>query len=54
MLLLALKSKNVVKSHHITLQNSDTKYPLPLIEKEVMGRPPPLLAGVGVGDVRGR
>nr|XP_020752628.1 NADH-cytochrome b5 reductase 2 isoform X2 [Odocoileus virginianus texanus] len=33
-LLLALKSKNVVKSRHITLQNSDTKYPLPLIEKE--------------------
>ncbi|KAI4564311.1 hypothetical protein MJT46_010109 [Ovis ammon polii x Ovis aries] len=33
-LLLALKSKNVMKSRHITLQNSDTKYPLPLIEKE--------------------
>ncbi|XP_040113566.1 NADH-cytochrome b5 reductase 2 [Oryx dammah] len=33
-LLFALKSKNVMKSRHITLQNSDTKYPLPLIEKE--------------------
>uniref|UniRef100_A0A4W2G9J7 NADH-cytochrome b5 reductase 2 n=2 Tax=Bos indicus x Bos taurus TaxID=30522 RepID=A0A4W2G9J7_BOBOX len=33
-LLFARKSKNVMKSRHITLQNSDTKYPLPLIEKE--------------------
>lgn len=49
MLLLALKSKNVMKSRHITLQNSDTKYPLPLIEKEVMGQPSPSAVRDGDG-----
>ena len=49
MLLFALTSKNVMKSCHITLQNSDTKYPLPLIEKEVMGQPSPSAVRDGGG-----
>lgn len=37
-LLFALKSMNSKRKDLITLQDPDSKYPLPLIEKEVMGQ----------------
>lgn len=38
-LVLVLKSMNSRKREPITLQDPEAKYPLPLIEKEVMGQP---------------
>ncbi|EHB05188.1 NADH-cytochrome b5 reductase 2 [Heterocephalus glaber] len=38
-LLFALRSMNSRRKDLITLQDPDTKYPLPLIEKEVVGQP---------------
>lgn len=40
-LLFALKNMNSRRRDLITLQDPDAKYPLPLIEKEVVGQPNP-------------
>lgn len=44
-LLLALKTMSSRKKDLITLEDPNAKYPLPLIEKEVMASLPPPLGG---------
>ena len=38
-ILIALKKMSLEKKDCITLQDPEAKYPLPLIEKEVLGHP---------------
>lgn len=38
-ILIALKKMSLEKKDRITLQDPEAKYPLPLIEKEVLGHP---------------